>query len=80
MDGVPACSQIQCQLFCLIINIAMGNNFKHSHVQLANYTIFPVLELDLDIQALLLDYIIALEKYTRTSCVHLVFIYRNQYF
>ena len=45
----------------------------------AFYTIFPVLKLDLVIQALLLDYILALAKYTRTPCVHL-FLYRNQYF
>ena len=40
----------------------------------ALYTIVPVLKLDLVIQALLLDYIIALGRNTRTSCVHLVFI------
>ena len=45
----------------------------------AFYTIFPVLKLDLVIQALLLDYILALAKYTRTPCVHL-YLYRNQYF
>ena len=40
----------------------------------AFYTIFLVLKLDLVIQALLLDYILALAKNTRTPCVHLVFI------
>ena len=40
----------------------------------AFYTIIPVLKLDLVIQALLLDYILALAKNTRTPCVHLVFI------
>ena len=40
----------------------------------ALYTIFTVIKLDLFIQALLLDYILALEKNTRTPCVHLVFI------
>ena len=40
----------------------------------ALYTIVPVLKLDLVIQALLLDYINALGKNTRTLCVHLVFI------
>ena len=39
----------------------------------ALYTIFPVSKLDLVIQALLPDYILALEKNTRTPCVHLVF-------
>ena len=40
----------------------------------AFYTIFLVLKLDLVIQALLPDYILALAKNTRTPCVHLVFI------
>ena len=44
-----------------------------------DYTIFPVLKLDLVIQALLLDYILAPEKNTLTPCVHLV-LNRNQYF
>ena len=43
----------------------------------AFYTIFPVLKLDLVIQALLLDYILALAKNTRTTCVHLVFIQKS---
>ena len=41
----------------------------------AFYTIFLVLKLDLVIQALLPDYILALAKNTRTPCVHLAFIY-----
>ena len=40
----------------------------------AFYTIFLVLKLYLVIQALLLDYILAPAKNTRTHCVHLVFI------
>ena len=40
----------------------------------ALYRIVPVLKLNLVIQALLLEYILALEKNTRTACVHLVFI------
>ena len=41
----------------------------------AFYTIFPVLKLDLVIQALLLDYILAQQKKNpRTPYVHLVFI------
>ena len=43
----------------------------------ALYTIVLVLKLDLVLQALLLDYIIALGKNTRTSCVHLVFIKKS---
>ena len=62
--GCVASSQIQCQLFCPAINIAC-----------ALYTIIPVLKLDLVIQALLLDYIIALgKKYAyvfRASCFHI---------
>ena len=41
------------------------------------YTIVPVLKLDLVLQALLVDYIIALGKNMRTSCVHLVFIKKS---
>ena len=44
----------------------------------ALYTSFSVTKLDLVIQALLLDYILALGKNTRTPRVHLV-LYRNQY-
>ena len=43
----------------------------------ALYTIVPALKLDLVLQALLLDYIIALGKDTRTPCVHLVFIKKS---
>ena len=60
-----------CQLLCQVINIAMSNNLNTA---CALYTIFPVIKLDLFIQALLLYYILALEKNTRTPCVHLVFI------
>ena len=38
---------------------------------------FSVVKLDLVIQALLLNYILALEKNTRTHCVHLVFIKKS---
>ena len=46
----------------------------------ALYTIFPVLKLDLVIQSLLLDYILALGKkiHVRLACI--LFLYRNQYF
>ena len=40
-------------------HIAMSNNFKHSHVHF--YTFFLLIKLDLFMQALLLDYILALE-------------------
>ena len=43
------------------------------------YTNFPLLKLDIVIQALLLDYFLVLEKNTRMPNVHL-FLYRNQYF
>ena len=44
----------------------------------ALYTIVPVLKLDLVIQALLLEYILALEKIrVRLACI--LFLYRNQY-
>ena len=59
MDGWVASSQIQCQLFCPVINIAMSNNLNTLMCTLHN---FPVFMLDLVIQALLLDYMLALEK------------------
>ena len=49
-----------CQLLCPDINIAMSNNFKHSHVHYTHF--FSATKLDLVIQALLLDYILALGK------------------
>ena len=45
----------------------------------AFYTIIPVLKLDSVIQALLLDYILALAK-IRVRLVCILFLYRNQYF
>ena len=53
-----------------VINIAMSNNSKHSHVHFTQF--FSVTRLDLVIQALSLDYILALgKKYayaSRASC------------
>ena len=49
-----------CQLLCPIINITMSNNFKRSHVHFTHF--FSVTKLDLVIQALLLDFILALGK------------------
>ena len=59
-----------CQLLYSVINIAMSNNFKHYNVHFTHF--FSVTKLDLVIQALLLDYILALGKNTRTPRVHLV--------
>ena len=59
-----------CQLFCQVINIAMSNNLNTLLCILHN---FSSIKLDLFIQALLLDYILAQAKNTRTPCVHLVF-------
>ena len=62
-----------CQLLCPVINIAMSNNFKQSHMHLTQF--FSVIKLDLVIQALLLDYILALgKKYayaSRASCFYI---------
>ena len=61
-----------CQLLCPVINIAMGNNFKHSHVHFAHFFSVTKLDVVILIQALLLDYILALgKKYayaSRASC------------
>ena len=65
------CSQIQCQLLCPVINIAMSNNFKHSHV---HFTQFSSMKARFS-HALLLDYILALEKKyayaLRASCFYI---------
>ena len=62
-----------CQLLCPVINIAMSNNFKHSHVHFTHF--FSVTKVDLVIQALLLDYTFLLwEKYayaSRASCFYI---------
>ena len=76
MDGLPACSHLQSQLFCPVINIAMSMQ-QFQTLSCAFYTIIPVLNLDLVIQALLLDYILALAKNTNTPCMHLVFIEKS---
>ena len=63
MDLLPgACTHLHHVNYCFhaVINIAMSNNFKYSHVQFTQF--FSVIKLDLVIQALLLGYIIALEK------------------
>ena len=52
--------ETSCQLLCPVINIAMSNNFKHSHMHFTRF--FSVKILDLVTQALLLDDILALEK------------------
>ena len=41
MDGLPAptIQHKSCQLFCPVINIAMSNNFKHSHVHFIQFYI-----------------------------------------
>ena len=49
-----------CQLLCPVINNAMSNNFKHSHVHFTQFSL--VTKLDLVIQTLLLNYILALGK------------------
>ena len=55
-------------------NLWMGCLLSVQTLSCAFYTIFQVLKLDLVMQALLLDYNLALAKNTRTPCVHLVFI------
>ena len=46
----------------------------------ALYTIFSVIKLDLVIQALLLDYILALEKKIRVRLACILFLNQYQYF
>ena len=52
--------------------------FKHSHM-CTSHKFSSIIKLDLVIQSLLLDYILALEKIrVRLACI--LFLYRNQYF
>ena len=50
------------------------NEQQFQKLSSALYTLFSVTTLDLVVQALLLDYILALGKNTRTPRVHLAFI------
>ena len=63
-----------CQLFCPVINIYCDEQ-QFQTLSCALYTIFTVIKLDLFIQALLLDYILALEKKyayaLRASCFYI---------
>ena len=62
---------------CVIFNKCI-QTFKKT-LSFALYTIFPVIKLDLIMKALLLDYILALEKIrVRLACI--LFLYINQYF
>ena len=76
MDTLPGpCTQIHHVNYCVHadINIAMSNNFKYSHVQFTHF--FFSNKARLVIQALLLGYIIALEKTyayaVRASCCYI---------
>ena len=77
MDGLPSCTQIH----------HANNLYSYQHcdeqqfqtLSCALYTIFLVIQLDLVIQALLLDYILSLEEIrVRLACI--LFLYRIQYF
>ena len=56
------------------------NEQQFQTISCALYTIFTVIKLDLFIQALLLDYILALEKKIRVRLACILSLYRNQYF
>ena len=78
MNGLPALRYIMS-----IIIVSSDQHCDEQQFQTlscALYTIFfSVIKLDLVIQALLLDYILALEnKCVRLACI--LFLYRNQYF
>ena len=61
MDGLPAptIQHKSCQLFCPVIDIAMSNNFKHSHVHFIQFYINKARFIH---TSTVLDYILALEK------------------
>ena len=82
MGTLPGtCTQVHHVNYCFhaVINIAMSNNFKYSHVQFTQF--FSVIKLDLVIKALLLGYIIAPEKTyayaVRASCYLQISIFEH---
>ena len=69
MNGLPTPRYIMS-----IIIVSSCDEQQFQTLSCAHYTFFSVIKLDLVIQALLLYYILALEKNRRTPRVHLVFI------
>ena len=67
-----------CQLLCLVINIAMSNNFKHSHV---NFTQFFSNKARFSRTSTVtrLHSCSGKKIRVRLACI-LFFLYRNQYF
>ena len=63
MDGLPAPSYI---IPIILSSYQPCDGQQFQTLSCALYTIFPVIKLDLSIQALLLDYILVLGKSTRT--------------
>ena len=61
-----------CQLFCPVINIAMSNNFKHSHLHFSQ--LFYSNKARFIHTSTVTRLHSCLGKNTRTPCVHLVFI------
>ena len=67
--------ETSCQLCCPVINIAMSNNFKHSHVHFTHF--FSEIPLDLVTQTLLPDYILAMEKNREDASNAYCFFYKE---
>ena len=63
-----------CQLFCPAINIAMSNNFKHSHVHFTSTQFFRYNKARFIHTSTVTRLHSCSGKNTCTPCVHLVFI------
>ena len=77
MNGLPAPRYIMSIIMSSYQNC---NEQQFQTLSCALYTNLSEIKLDLGIQALLLDYIIALEKQLRVCLACILFLYRNQYF
>ena len=79
MDGLPAptIQHKSCQLFCPVINIAMTNNFKHSHVHFIQFYINKARLIHTSTVTRLHS---CPGKKIRVRLACILFLYRNQYF
>ena len=67
-----------CQLLCPVINIAMSNTFKHSHVLCTLHICFSNKARFSHISTVIY-YILALGKKIRLRLACILFVYINQY-
>ena len=77
IDGLPVPRYI---MSIIVSSYQYCNEQQFQTLSCALYTISSVIKLDLVLQALLLDYVLALEKKSPTPRVHLVFIQNSIFF